>query len=1145
MQTSNSLISIPWFIRLALRRLASQWRSLLNIAVGVLLTAVIGASIPLYTTAITQVGMVQYITAQPSDDVHIAARLSITASEVDDLGLVWEALNTGLVAAVTETFDGGPPDWLSQIVIMGETSSLDVVKSGADLGARAQIAYYEGWQETMRLVEGEWPASSGGDILEVVIGSRAAAEMGLSVGDRITLEQRGWESSRPVQARVVAIVRPIDPGAPYWLNPSPLRMGRSRQGLPESNLLTGKAQFLDVAADHVPDTRTTFGWRILFDHSALPFDQVGEMTARLEQFKPTLNTQIIERVDVENLRVLYNTELPEVLNAFAGEVTLLGAPFGLVLLQLGALVLFFLVVTAALVRRSERREIAMLQSRGALDRQIILLRSVEALVICILMTLAAPFVAQRILLWLTPLLTGITRLPLSLGPAPFLYAGSVSVAALVLLLFTLRPILRLPLVQAGGKGARSEKQAWWQRYYIDVMLLVVGVAALWRMLSTGSALATAGGGALQADPLLLLAPALLCIALGSMLLRFFPTVMDLAARFFAARHGLIGSLATWQLSREPTHYGRITFLLTLAIAIGWFATSFQATMTLSQRDRARYAVGADIRMVSRDIAFDVERTGPLDHYVALPQVEAATHALRFFVSNISGDSRRPVSGEILAISPDTFDAVAYWRDDLGLLELPSGESYAAPGRTLPAQTARVGVWMRFDMIEETGDEGAEQAHLVDPSRGRPELWARLRDSTGTFVHLPLTEATSPDASHPLLEAEAWHYMEGDLTALASGYVPQGALALDSIYWSSRLMGWYLRDLRLSLTGLSLIDDADNLLAPDWLTEAGAAWELVTDPLVAPVNTETRFAAASGLASSDTMSRQVIWDEDNDKVSIAGLFLDYPAAGPLPAIASDTFLALNNLLPGAQYQLSALRGGMAPWFEIAGTTHYYPSLYPDERPFLVIDLDALLYTLNRRPGAAVYPAEVWLRLSADAGAQEMIAAFEETHDERFIIDETLTLTETLESLQTDLLTVGLMGLLYLAFIVALLLSMVSLLTYFALTVQARRGEFGVLRAFGLTSSRMAASIALEQILVMIAAMLMGTALGLILSYQVLPVLALGASGEAVTPPFIVQVETGALLRYGLVLLGALGTSLAASLWLVRRLSPAQTLRLGEE
>ena len=104
---------------------------------------------------------------------------------------------------------------------------------------------------------------------------------------------------------------------------------------------------------------------------------------------------------------------------------------------------------------------------------------------------------------------------------------------------------------------------------------------------------------------------------------------------------------------------------------------------------------------------------------------------------------------------------------------------------------------------------------------------------------------------------------------------------------------------------------------------------------------------------------------------------------------------------------------------------------------------------------------------------------------------------------------------------------------------------MLRTLGFASSQLIASIALEQALVFVTAVLLGALLGYFLSERVLPTLAFNTSGTAITPPFIVQVETPVLLQYGLILLLVLALVLGGSLLLVRRMSLAQALRYSEE
>ncbi|MEP7292872.1 MAG: FtsX-like permease family protein, partial [Chloroflexota bacterium] len=477
-------LPIGWTARLALLRLASQWRSLLTIIVGVLLTAIIGANAPLYTAAVAQLGMVQRLQEQPADKVNLFSRFSVSAqdAEIDPL---WATLDGDVRHAVSSSFETDFPDWVTQTAAWGETSSMFVVRDGADIPeSKLRVAYYDSWEERVSVVEGTLPTEASGALdLEAAMLTDVAANLGISVGDVITLDQRGWETSIPLQTRITALVTPTDLASPYWMSPSPLRVDPGAET--EANLLTTRASFLRVAQQFIPQTRTQLGWRVLFDPTQLPYSRIPQATARLNEFHASLDAQF----GAQAANLVYNTQLGAVLTQYLGEISYLNAPFGLLLLQIGALVLFFLVVMVALVRRGERREIAMLQSRGAFDRQIVLLRGVEALVICGLATLAAPFIARQVLIWFAPTFAGVERLPLLLDESPFLYAGIAALLALVVLVGTLRPVLRLPLILAGGSAARSDKQSWWQRYYLDVVLLVVGSAALFRLVTTDSPLA--------------------------------------------------------------------------------------------------------------------------------------------------------------------------------------------------------------------------------------------------------------------------------------------------------------------------------------------------------------------------------------------------------------------------------------------------------------------------------------------------------------------------------------------------------------------------------------------------------------------------------------------------------------------------------
>lgn len=1201
---------VRFALHLALARLITQWRSLLTIIAGAVLTASIGALVPLYTTAVAQVGMTQRLAEEPPRDVHVSAHISLRASTqwADGSTLADKATQaTAAVRALVDRDLGAIRGWVREVVFFGEAEATGIAQrdphSGEFVpltGVRVRLGYYGGWTGRVRVVDGRLPQETpaGGEDIEIAIGLTAANELNLTADTVVVLDQSmdaegntggGHPSSRPILARIVGVIAPLDESDPYWLAPSPVRLLDRNTGAGlwtyDFAALTTETALFRVATDFLPDTPTRIGWRILFAHDHLPYAHIDRARAALRAFERDMRQTFTlaapstpGSITRQDLGFNYYTRLIDydlihkdrdngILRDYADEQALLVVPFAILLGQVGALVLFFVVVTAALVRRSERREIAMLQSRGAWDSQILLLRGIEALLICALAALIAPFLAQALLTALGPSVAGTQEFPLPLTLPTFLTAGAAALITFLALMLSLLPVLRMPLVLAGGAAARSERQHWWQRTYLDVIVAVVALVALWALIQQGSPLSDTTLGDKQADPLMLAAPALLFVALGSLALRAFPTLALLAARLAAARRDLLGALASWQLSREPVHYGRITFLLALAVGTGWFATSFRATLANSHSDQARYLVGTDVRLIERDTALNVNRARSAEAYMALDEVLAASTAFRVRNINLSTSLAGDLRGTILAIDPDTFGQTLYWRADLGPVYTPRapGDPPQLPprGQTLPIVPARIGLWARFEV--QSFRPGSEGVFRSDVSRlvQRTELWLRLLDADGAWVRVPVTpvevEYTRVGQDAPGLGAAGfvttgWVYGEADLTALE--YEPVAPLSLVSFYWQYRSPSSRgERGMRLTLADMTLIG-TDGSTMP-WSVFADHAWEFLYDS-GALATGET--APGWQLTGERTDALYIRWEQGAQR-STVGVLLNYPDLGPLDAVVSRRVQSENGLtwgLDAAPFTLPGI-GGSRVQFRAVQVTDYYPSLFdraptlndPKGDSFMVVDVRELLYRLNRRPSAAFYADEVWLRLSDSVNAHDkdavsaFIRALDDPGNGPAVVLSEVTLANELSKLNTDPLALGLLGLMYLAFIMALALSIVGLLTYAGLTAQARRTEFGVLRALGLSSMRVVLALALEQVFVMGVAVTLGAVLGWVLASQVVPTLALGAAGEGVIPPFVMRVEARRLVEYALLLLVTLGLVLSSSLLLVRRLSLARTLRMGDE
>ncbi|MEO1288199.1 MAG: ABC transporter permease [Chloroflexota bacterium] len=417
---------------MALKQLRARWQSLLTIIVGALLAAIIGANASLYTEAIASVGLLEHLNAQSTADTHMLVRSSFTPVNPENVTNQRETL-TSIVSQVTGDIFGADA-WMPTIYTGAETQALFVLRDDVEIANTSlRVAHYDSIENFVTVEAGIFPAPSTdiSAVIPVAIHVDAATRLDLSLGDQLTLDQRGRDTSQIFTVEIVGLVRETDATAPYWLDDSPLR--RTLGSDYQTNLLTTESAFQQITGTFLPEPTAQLNWRLLFPQGRFPVARLDTISEQVNQFDDVIADSAEETLDDRSAFVV-DTDLPSVLASYGSSIDLLNIPTGLILLQLGALVLFFLVVIAALVRRGERREIALLQSRGGDDKQILILRGIETLIICVITALIAPFLARAILLVLLPLFTGIRGVTLVLDSTEFLYAGLVSLFAFVILL---------------------------------------------------------------------------------------------------------------------------------------------------------------------------------------------------------------------------------------------------------------------------------------------------------------------------------------------------------------------------------------------------------------------------------------------------------------------------------------------------------------------------------------------------------------------------------------------------------------------------------------------------------------------------------------------------------------------------------------
>lgn len=222
--------------------------------------------------------------------------------------------------------------------------------------------------------------------------------------------------------------------------------------------------------------------------------------------------------------------------------------------------------------------------------------------------------------------------------------------------------------------------------------------------------------------------------------------------------------------------------------------------------------------------------------------------------------------------------------------------------------------------------------------------------------------------------------------------------------------------------------------------------------------------------------------------------------------------------------------------VAGYVNLFPTVYPEEGPFIIGNLG---YVFAHSGGP--YPYDVWLRLSDDAsrtvvetGIRNLGVDFvERGFAPKEIADERARPERQ-----------GLFGLLSVGFVASAFLTVLGFLFYAVLSFQRRFIELGMLRAIGLSARQLGALLGCEQALIIGIGALAGTLIGVSASQLFIPFMQVRSGAHAQTPPFLVEIAWGRIgiiyLIFGVMLLGAI----LITVLLLRRMRLFQAVKLGE-
>ena len=1137
------------FLPFILRRARRHWQILLTLSLGVVLTTALLASGPLLVDTVIEMGL--YLTLQSSSVADGNLRFA-TSSQVDQVG--FQTLDSEIQALLR----GALGEHLNRVARTTESRWMFPWVGGQlATDQRVNLRSYEGIQDHVEYVAGGWPGEASGEpnVIRAVISDGMARSFALRVGDRLPLSLKQDSAGPDVWIEVGGIVRPQNPRDPYWFGEfSPLASQSTQRWSAQHSAIVPVDAFFPAVASLFPGDEIDLAWHALLRHNAFS-------AADIEPFQAQL-TGLNAELDAFQPRVTLYTGVPDILTSFQRQIESIRVPLYILVAEVMLLVLYYVTMVAALSMRQVEREFAILRSRGASGWQIVRIQLVEALIILAVAFLSGPWLGAGLvkgLSWAGPLADmGQADWGLSLSQSAWQAAGIGTLACLAGLLLPLGPALRRSIVTHQQMAARSTRPPWWQRLYLDVFILVGGLILLWRLRLYGE-MTTGGPGGARLDWLLLLSPVALLLGSATILLRVFPLVLR-AMAFFAARGpGLAGALALWQASRNPTHVARLVLLLTLAIALGNLSTGLNATLDQSEYDRAYYLAGNDLRLTS-------QRAVPLVDLQSAPGVLQLSSAWRGQGTvNLESTQTYP-NFEILAIEPDSFSGVTTYRDDFADHNMDELSSHLAVQEgqhpsllLLPGQPARFGLWL-WGMPEDKaeldsyqrwidGDGDAErvgvvaklqtaQGELFTARLQRPETTGQAVLQTDRFtLH---TNVGGRDVGLRICikpDNKGWHYFEGSLPVLPSSSYP---LSLHSLWFqnqATRLGEPIAKEVSLVVDDLTVVDAETQEL------QVVENFESLTRTLFLNVMEGSSIHEGlrtfpTGWASRSGKSGQLV------SMSYSRLGQMYPlrlrqvwTSAPLPALASPAFIEITELKVGDVAR--AWVNSAEIDFRIVGTVYYFPTMYEQlEAGFLITSRDLLLALFNETSQLSINPNEIFIETDGNASIDNLSSMVP-------MLSQSWQAESVRQTLKANPLALGLRSVTFFGSALTTLLSLVGFATHFYLSVRQRETLYGVMRALGLSSRQLYGSIVLEQAVLILTGLALGTGLGVLLNQITLPRLPVSLADQPPIPPFVPRADWLAVGSLYLLLAVAFLVILGIVTALLWRARIHRILRIGQE
>lgn len=492
--------------------------------------------------------------------------------------------------------------------------------------AYVSLGFISDLESHVEVTEGVFPTpvSNNGETVPVLVSSTIVESLGIQPGEEYIVYYTGPQAEGATattttttfqhRVRIAGVWRARNPAEDYWFY---------RQSAFDEVFLMPEASYVQLASGMKGEVGLAV-WSLLAEGSNIHAEDVDQLLGRIRQVRKEATTQLdgldLARSPEEQLYNYSRTVVLLTISLYVFSVPILG------------LVFYFISLVSTTIVQRQRNEVAMLRSRGTTALQVIGIYLLEGLLVGVISLVLGSLIGQGV-----AQIMGLTRSFLRLEDRPFLDTalawsnlrfGLVALAAS--LLTSILPAARAAretVVTYKQDRARTIRAPFWQRAYLDLLLLVPALYGYYLLRQRGSlAFIQAAGqtGSPFSNPFLFVVPVVFVFALSLFCIRIFPLVMRILSWAANTWSGVVPVLALRHLSRMARHYTGPMLLLILTLSLAVFTASMARTLDDYTIEQAYYEVGSDFRLIEMGESTDnANPTGGVGEQSAAPEPTAA------------------------------------------------------------------------------------------------------------------------------------------------------------------------------------------------------------------------------------------------------------------------------------------------------------------------------------------------------------------------------------------------------------------------------------------------------------------------------------------------------------------------------------------